>query len=575
MKSLLSKAALLLLALSLSTGLNAQKGPKWLGKAVFYQIYPSSYQDSDGNGIGDLPGIQSRLDYIKSLGVNAIWLNPIFESGWFDGGYDVIDFYKVDPRFGTNTDFVNLLKEAHKRGIKVCLDLVAGHSSDKCEWFRQSAQGDVNERYADYYIWTNTISEKEMMEIAKRNASVNPLASTKGHFVESSSPRAKYYEKNFYTCQPALNYGYAHPDPSHPWEQSVDAPGPQAVRRELRNIMAFWFDKGVDGFRVDMASSLVKNDTDKTETMKLWDEMKTWINSKYPECALISEWSHPSQAIPAGFNIDFLIHFGVRAYPYLFFDGDGRWGKDHKVENAYFEKAGLGAIDQFLKAYVPEYEATKDKGYITMPTANHDFQRLCAGKRDTPDQLKVAMTFFLTMPGVPFIYYGDEIGMKFQVGLPDKEGSRDRAGSRTPMQWTRDSCAGFSTCKPSDLYLPVDTEGGKVCVDAEANDSSSLLNYVRGLVKLRLGSDALGNDGGWEMVSPADQPYPMVYRRFAPSGESYIIALNPSDKAVKYSLPTAKSYAPVYSTGSNSVRVSGSSSTLKLSSVSAIVLKVQ
>ena len=112
-----------------------------------------------------------------------------------------------------------------------------------------------------------------------------------------------------------MNYGYAHPDPSHPWEQSVDAPGPQAVRRELRNIMAFWFDKGVDGFRVDMASSLVKNDTDKSETMKLWEEMKTWINSKYPECALISEWSHPALAIPAGFNIDFLIHFGVNAIP--------------------------------------------------------------------------------------------------------------------------------------------------------------------------------------------------------------------------------------------------------------------
>ena len=116
-----------LAATTLSVQAEQKKGPAWLSDALFYQIYPSSYMDTDGNGIGDLPGITSKLDYIKSLGVNALWLNPIFESGWFDGGYDVIDFYKVDPRFGTNTDLVTLVNEAHKRGIKVCLDLVAGH----------------------------------------------------------------------------------------------------------------------------------------------------------------------------------------------------------------------------------------------------------------------------------------------------------------------------------------------------------------------------------------------------------------------------------------------------------------
>ena len=135
----------------------AAKGPQWLDKAVFYQIYPSSFKDSDGNGIGDLQGIISKLDYIQSLGVNALWLNPVFESGWIDGGYDVIDFYKIDPRFGTNTDMVRLTTEAHKRGIKVCLDLVAGHTSDRCEWFRQSGTADRNSRYSDYYIWLDSI----------------------------------------------------------------------------------------------------------------------------------------------------------------------------------------------------------------------------------------------------------------------------------------------------------------------------------------------------------------------------------------------------------------------------------
>lgn len=269
------------------------KGPAWLSNAVFYQIYPSSYMDSDGNGIGDLPGITSKLDYIQSIGVNTIWLNPVFESGWFDGGYDVIDFYKIDPRFGTNTDMVNLIREAHKRGIRVCLDLVAGHTSDKCRWFKESANRDRNGQYADYFIWSDSISAQDRKEIAERNKEADPQASTHGKWVELDARRGRYYQKNYYVCQPALNYGYAHPDPAHPWEQSVDAPGPQAVRRELRNIMAFWFDKGVDGFRVDMAASLVKGDKDKKAVMALWKEMRQWINNNYPQCVLISEWSDP------------------------------------------------------------------------------------------------------------------------------------------------------------------------------------------------------------------------------------------------------------------------------------------
>ena len=176
-------------------GFAGNKGPEWLSKAVAYQIYPSSYQDSDGDGIGDIPGITSRLDYIKGLGVNVIWLNPVFVSGWFDGGYDIIDFYKVDPRFGTNTDLVKLIDEAHQRGIRVLLDLVAGHSSDQCQWFKESAQG-TDMRYSDYYIWSNEIPQKEVKIIAERKLEADPAVSKRGKWVEADAPRAKYYEKN-------------------------------------------------------------------------------------------------------------------------------------------------------------------------------------------------------------------------------------------------------------------------------------------------------------------------------------------------------------------------------------------
>ena len=459
----------------------------------------------------------------------------IFESGWFDGGYDVIDYYKVDPRFGTNSDLVKLVNESHKRGIKVCLDLVAGHTSSECAWFKASAEKDPNGRYSDYFIWLDNISDFEKHEIEERKKEPDPAASTRGRYVEANAPRAKYYEKNFFECQPALNYGFANPDPNHPWEQDVNAPGPQAVRREMRNIMSFWFDKGVDGFRVDMAPSLVKNDPDKKAVSLLWNEMREWKDKNYPECVLISEWSDPAVAIPAGFNIDFMIHFGIKGYPSMFFARNTPWGRWEKYDYCYFDRSGKGSISEFIDNFTKAYTATKAKGYIAIPSSNHDYQRPNVADRNTIDQLKVAMTFFLTMPGVPFIYYGDEIAMKYQMDLPGKEGSNDRAGTRTPMQWANNPTAGFSTCAPEKLYFPVDTENGKLTVETQENDKNSMLNFVRQLTALRHASRALGNDGDWQLLSDVNKPYPMVYQRKS-GDETYVIALNPSSKKVAASL---------------------------------------
>lgn len=566
--------AIIFIALLLQVSAMAQKGPAWLKKAVFYQIYPSSYMDSDGNGIGDLPGITSKLDYIKSVGFNAIWLNPVFVSGWYDGGYDVIDFYKVDLRFGTNTDLVTLVNEAHKRGIRICLDLVAGHTSDKCRWFKESSQADANLRYSDYYIWTNKITEKDKEDIELRKKETNTLYGARGRYVEANAPRAKYYEKNFFECQPALNYGFAHPDPNRPWEQRPDAPGPQAVRRELRNIMAFWLDKGIDGFRVDMASSLVKNDSDGTETKKLWKEMGEWKDKYYPEAVFISEWSDPLKAIPAGFNIDFMIHFGIKAYIPMFFAKGTPWGSwdDHRC--CYFDRSGKGSIKVFIENFSKAYNGTKSEGYIALPSANHDFQRPNIGTRNTPDQLKVVMTFFLTMPGVPFIYYGDEIGMKYQMNLPSKEGSNERAGTRTPMQWTAGSTAGFSTCLPERLYLPVDTENGTLTVEAQEKDSLSLLNFVRQLIALRQSSEALGNTGGWELVSDVNKPYPMIYKRVKGS-DVYFVALNPGKKKVEATIgPLSNKYTSVIQVGKTDWIMRKGKQCIAMGGISAAVFKV-
>ena len=538
MKKLLAFA----LACSLAAGGLQAKNPaqpSWLSDAVFYQIYPSSFQDSDGDGYGDLQGIISRLDYIRSIGVTAIWLNPVYVSGWTDGGYDIIDFYRVDKRFGDNDDLVELVREAHARGIKVVMDLVAGHSSDQNEWFLQSREG-ANLRYSDYYIWPTFKPEEKSAEPAATDdpdyaALMSAHMSLTRKFVATDAPRGPYYIKNFYDTQPALNFGFAHPDPAHPWEQAVDAPGPMAMRRELKNIMMFWMDKGVDGFRVDMAASLVKNDPDKKETIRLWKEdFVPWFDAQYPEGVLIAEWFNPAQSIEAGFNLDFFCHDGQYNYSTLFFFNRG-FGPAGTAK-PYFDKAGQGELKTWFDLYNYQYQAVKGKGYVCTPSGNHDFNRVCTEGRTTPEELKVAMTFFLTMPGVPFIYYGDEIGLKQNPAAPSTDGSGFRAGCRIPMLWDGTANGGFSTAPIDKIYIPQDPDPNRMTVEKAEADPNSLLNYVRGLLELRKQVPALGADASWKLISDLDQPYPMVYERKW-RGERCWVVLNPSDKPVSVNFP--------------------------------------
>lgn len=570
---------LAVLGLTLSqTDVSAQKRhmPEWMKNAIFYQVYPSSFMDTDGDGIGDLPGIKQKLDYIQSLGVNTVWMNPTFESGWEDGGYDVIDFYKIDPRFGTNDDMVALIQDAHSRGMKVLLDLVAGHSSDKNPWFIESSQG-TNMHYSDYYIWADDL-ESNNQGVDQAAIQVAPMM--RGRFVEGKYPRAKYYQRNAGPFQPALNYGFANPDPNHPWEQSVNDPGPQAMRRELRNIMQFWFEKGVDGFRVDMAASLVKNDQGSRENIKLWSEIRSWMEEAWPDRVLVSEWGNPSIAVEAGFHMDFMFHFGIPGYPQMLFAREtpfGNYGRGWTYPYCYFDLAAKGEIKTFVDSYLDAWRKTRGSGYISIPSSNHDYQRPNVGTRNTIDQLKVTMTFFLTMPGVPIINYGDEIGMKFYMDLPSKEGSGNRSGVRTPMQWTTGYNAGYSTCTPDKLYLPIDTDGGALTVEAQENDPNSLLNYTRTLLALRKSSPALGNDADWELVSNIDQPYPMVYKR-TDGNETYLIALNPGKAGVTAKIAHQDGKVARIMVGSskkNSYKFGKDTDTIKMDGVSALVYKIQ
>ena len=536
--------------------------PDWLRSAIIYHVYPSTYADSDGDGIGDIEGIRSHLDYIKSMGFNTIWMSPVFKSEFEDGGYDITDFYMVDPRFGTNAQLVELVKEAHAKGIKVCLDLVAGHTSDKHPWFQQSCSADTSLQYSDYYIWNNDRSELPAKD-----------------FVKSDAPRNGNFQKNYYDIQPALNYGYAHPDPAKPWQKSSDAPGPRAVKQEIKNIMDFWMSKGVDGFRCDMAPSLIKgDDRNYSANKELWHEFRQWIDENHPGCILISEWSQPSNSIDAGFHIDLIIHnkYGNDMYRPLFChtSNDGK-----TVTPCFFDKAGKGRVDKFVKRYTEQYLATRDKGFASMPTCSHDIWRLNRFDRNTPDQQKTALTFFLTLPGVPIIYYGEEIGMRNIEDAPDKEGSfnvKNRSSCRTPMQWDNSANAGFSTVAADKLYLPIDPAADRPNVAQQIDDPNSILNYVKGLIALRQSTPALGTGGDWKYISSVDHPYPMVYMREL-DGQKYIVALNPSGKTAvaEFDAPAQTAETIYGTTQKASYKVTKGKAKLSLPPTSAVIMHAE
>ena len=489
--------------------------PRWLSTAVFYQIYIQSFCDSNGDGIGDIQGIIEKLDYIRSLGCNAIWIAPCFESPFYDGGYDITDYYQVAPRYGTNSDFERLFETAHKKGLRVCLDFVPGHTSIHHPWFKESCKPTKN-KYSNWYIWSDIVWDNPGCDY---RIAVIGYAQRDGNFLT-----------NFFWCQPALNYGYANPE--YPWQLSTDHADVLAVRKEMKTIMRFWLDMGADGFRVDMASGLVKGDEDRSATIELWHDFRDMLDRNYPQAALISEWSNPTKAIEAGFHSDFMLHSEEPAYTSLFRQEMGR-NVFPTNGNSFFDKEGKGDITIFWKSFRKHMKKIAGRGYISIPSGNHDLPRISKARSRKEQELVFA--FILTMPIVPFIYYGEEIGMKYIAGLPSKEGGYNRTGSRTPMQWDDSAGAGFSSSPPDQFYLPIDSGKNRPNVKSQESDSQSLLNAVRRLTALRHTYPALQADGKLKTVYAEKGRYPLVYLR-QKNRQKILVALNPSGTPVSVRL---------------------------------------
>lgn len=474
--------------------------PNWLKNAVFYEIYPQSFYDSNGDGIGDINGITEKLSYIKDLGFNALWLNPCYLSPFMDAGYDVQDYETVAPRYGTNADLYRLFDSAHKMGMHVILDLVPGHTSDKHPWFEESKKPQRN-KHSDFYIWSDSAWSRP-----------------EGYsWVAGMADRDGCYMLNFFNSQPALNYGFNHvTQPS--WQMHYTDERVAGTFDAILDVMRFWLDRGCDGFRVDMADSLVKNDDEKTATASLWRKARKMLDEQYPEAMLVSEWCNAPRAINmAGFHCDFILnHYGKLTY-YAF---------RHKDENgqnkSYFCKTAHVSAHNMLRQYLDELNETCGKGYISLISGNHDTERISYMLDES--ELALAYTMLLTLPGVPFFYYGDEIAMRY-IPQQSKEGGFQRTGSRTPMQWDADEKnLGFSSADRARLYLDVDRGDDAPCVRQQLEKPDSLINTLRKLIKLRQTYPQLQADGKPEILVCNDDGV-LCYKR-----DDIAVAFNPTDR---------------------------------------------
>ncbi|MBQ1483438.1 MAG: glycosylase [Erysipelotrichaceae bacterium] len=419
---------------------------------IAYEIYPTSFFDSNDDGTGDLNGIRDKLYHIRDMGFNTVWINPFYVSPFKDGGYDVEDFFDVDPRFGTLKDFDELIKEAHGMGLRILLDLVAGHSALSNPDFLKSAKAQRNE-YSDLFIWND-----------------NPWQKGE-NLISGMFDRHGCYMVNFFAHQPAFNYGFKKIDqPS--WQMSYKDQRTFKAREYLLKVMRFWLQRGADGFRVDMADSLVKNDDDKAATIEVWNDLFARIRKDYPEVFFVSEWSDPKRSFKAGFDADFVLDHWDNFY-HRFFRSN-----EHSRGTSVIH--GDGDVSFALNDMRERFSAAEESGaYLSLISGNHDTPRIADHLDER--ELRIFYLFLFALPGIPFLLYGDELGMKTS-DLPSKDGGYQRTGTRIPMIWDdSEPYHGFSKTEP---YLPF-SEENKVSLEQAVNDENSLYHFLKKLIALR------------------------------------------------------------------------------------------
>ena len=353
-----------------------------------------------------------------------------------------------------------------------------------------------------------------------------------------------------------MNYGFYKVTES--WQKDMNSPEALATREAMKDVMRFWLGLGCDGFRVDMAGSLVKNDEEGKGTIALWQDFRAFLDEEFPDAAMISEWGQPDKSLEGGYHMDFLLHFGPSHYMDLF-----------RSENPYFKREGKGNIAEFINTYVENYNKTNGKGLICIPSGNHDMTRIKEKLDD--EEVKIAFAFLLSMPGAPFIYYGDEIGMNYLAGIRSVEGGYERTGSRSPMQWDDSTNAGFSSAKPEELYIMTDPDKKRPTVKSQKADENSLYYEVKKLNGIRLAHEALQSNAPVEFLYAEENAYPLVYKRTGKE-ETIVIAVNPSGKEVTCRIDTEDGKEIIYANNGEAVLKDGM---LTVPAASASFIKIK
>ncbi len=509
----------------------------WYKNAIFYELYVRAFKDSMGDGKGDLRGATQKLDYLKNLGVNCLWLLPIYPSPLRDDGYDISDYYNVISDYGTMDDFQELLDAAHSRGIKVIMDLVLNHTSDQHPWF-QAARADPNSPYRDYYVWSDSNNRyKEARIIFLDTETSNWTWDEKA---------GQYFWHRFYSTQPDLNF---------------DNP---AVRQEMLNVMKYWLDMGVDGFRADAVPYLFERDgttcENLPETHDYLEEIRQYLNDHYPGRILLAEANQwPEDVIQYfgdgsnEFHMGF--HFPLMPRIFMALRREDRtpleWilSRTPAIPESCQWCIFLRNHDELTLEMVTEEERQwMWQEYAPEPRMrlNLGIRRRLAPLLDNDKQkILLANSILFTMPGSPILYYGDEIGMGDDIWLPD------RNGVRTPMQWSAQPGAGFSTTPQENYYSPLiqdDTYGTKeVNVEAELKDPDSLLNQIRHMIAVRKEHRVFGQgDFQWVKSSLAEQQNAIAayFRTYAKESILAIHNLSASQQEVSLELPRLESNAP-------------------------------
>jgi len=492
----------------------------WYKDSVFYEVSVRAYADSNADGIGDLPGLTSKLDHIAALGVDCIWLLPIYPSPLGDDGYDVSDFTAIHPDYGAVADFRNLVEEAHRRGLRVIADLIPNHSSNQHPWFQASRDPRHPEhaKYRDWYVWSETDQRYQdariiFLDFEPSNWTWDPL-------------RQAYYWHRFFYHQPDLNYDNSQ------------------VQQAMLDVLAFWLDQGIDGFRVDAVPYLFEregtNCENLPETHAFLKRMRAFVDEYAPGALLLSEANQwPEDVRPYfGDGDEFHMNFHFPLMPRIFMalaradrtpileilertppiPASCQWAtflRNH-------DELTLEMVTEEERRFMWDFYAPEPRMRLNLgirrrlaPLFDHDRARL-----------EAAHSLLFTLPGSPVLYYGDEIGMGDNIWL------KDRDGVRTPMQWAAGLNAGFSTAPPEDLPVPLIDKGPAayplVNVEAQNADPGSLLNWLKATLAVRKTCPALAR-GDIRFLTPPNKAV-LAYLR-AGSDETILVVNNLSDQA--------------------------------------------